>query len=34
MHTELKAGSLSFVESVVMGVAGGAPGYTIADPVS
>lgn len=30
MHTELKAGSLSFVESVVMGVAGSAPGYTIA----
>jgi amino acid transporter len=30
MHTELRAGSLSFVESVVMGVAGSAPGYTIA----
>lgn len=30
MNTELKAGSLSFVESVVMGVAGSAPGYTIA----
>lgn len=30
MRTELKAGSLSFVESVVMGVAGSAPGYTIA----
>lgn len=30
MHTQLKAGSLSFVESVVMGVAGSAPGYTIA----
>ncbi|HEX3432281.1 MAG TPA: APC family permease [Rhizomicrobium sp.] len=30
VHTELKAGSLSFVETVVMGVAGSAPGYTIA----
>ena len=30
VRTELKAGSLSFVESVVMGVAGSAPGYTIA----
>jgi amino acid transporter len=30
MHTELKAGSLSFIESMVMGVAGSAPGYTIA----
>src|SRR5882672_12270514 len=30
MNTELKAGSLSFVESMVMGVAGSAPGYTIA----
>lgn len=30
MTTQLKAGSLSFVESVVMGVAGSAPGYTIA----
>ncbi|MEI9929068.1 MAG: APC family permease [Rhizomicrobium sp.] len=30
MSTELKAGSLSFVESMVMGVAGSAPGYTIA----
>ncbi|MGD0142465.1 MAG: APC family permease [Rhizomicrobium sp.] len=30
MHTELKAGSLSFIESVVMGVAGSAPGFTIA----
>lgn len=30
METQLKAGSLSFVESVVMGVAGSAPGYTIA----
>ena len=30
MNTELKAGSLSFIESVVMGVAGSAPGYTIA----
>jgi amino acid transporter len=29
-HTGLKANSLSFVESVVMGVAGSAPGYTIA----
>lgn len=28
--TELKAGSLSFAESLVMGVAGSAPGYTIA----
>lgn len=27
---ELKAGSLSFIESLVMGVAGSAPGYTIA----
>lgn len=30
MNTELKAGSLSFIESLVMGVAGSAPGYTIA----
>ncbi|HEX7727044.1 MAG TPA: hypothetical protein VF410_10850, partial [Rhizomicrobium sp.] len=30
MQTELKAGSLSFIESMVMGVAGSAPGYTIA----
>jgi len=30
MDTELKAGSLSFIESMVMGVAGSAPGYTIA----
>ena len=30
MNTELKANSLSFAESVVMGVAGSAPGYTIA----
>jgi amino acid transporter len=30
MHTELRAGSLSFIESMVMGVAGSAPGYTIA----
>jgi amino acid transporter len=30
MNTELKAGSLSFFESMVMGVAGSAPGYTIA----
>src|SRR6185312_3757082 len=30
MKTELKAGALSFFESVVMGVAGSAPGYTIA----
>jgi amino acid transporter len=30
MSTELKAGSLSFIESLVMGVAGSAPGYTIA----
>lgn len=30
MHTELKTGSLSFIESLVMGVAGSAPGYTIA----
>jgi amino acid transporter len=30
MNTELKAGSLSFLESMVMGVAGSAPGYTIA----
>jgi amino acid transporter len=30
MTTELKAGSLSFIESLVMGVAGSAPGYTIA----
>ncbi len=29
MGTELKAGSLSFIESMVMGVAGSAPGYTI-----
>jgi amino acid transporter len=29
-HTELKAGSLSFLESIVMGIAGSAPGYTIA----
>ena len=30
MDNQLKAGSLSFVESLVMGVAGSAPGYTIA----
>src|SRR3954464_15280327 len=30
MKTELKAGALSLFESVVMGVAGSAPGYTIA----
>lgn len=30
MHTELKSGSLSFIESLVMGVAGSAPGFTIA----
>jgi amino acid transporter len=30
MHTELRAGSLSFIESLVMGVAGSAPGFTIA----
>lgn len=30
MSTQLKAGSLSFVESLVMGVAGSAPGYSIA----
>jgi amino acid transporter len=30
MTTALRAGSLSFVESMVMGVAGSAPGYTIA----
>jgi amino acid transporter len=30
MTTALKAGSLSFIESLVMGVAGSAPGYTIA----
>ena len=30
MNTDLKAGSLSFIESMVMGVAGSAPGYTIA----
>ena len=30
MHNQLKAGSLSFIESLVMGVAGSAPGYTIA----
>jgi amino acid transporter len=30
VHTELRAGSLSFVESLVMGIAGSAPGYTIA----
>jgi amino acid transporter len=30
MNTALKAGSLSFIESLVMGVAGSAPGYTIA----
>jgi amino acid transporter len=29
-RTGLKAGSLSFIESMVMGVAGSAPGYTIA----
>jgi len=29
MQTELKAGSLSFIESLVMGVAGSAPGFTI-----
>ena len=30
MSTQLKAGSLSFIESLVMGVAGSAPGYSIA----
>jgi amino acid transporter len=30
MKTELKAGALSLFESVVMGIAGSAPGYTIA----
>jgi len=30
MTTELKAGALSLFESVVMGIAGSAPGYTIA----
>ncbi len=30
MQTALKAGSLSFIESLVMGVAGSAPGFTIA----
>jgi amino acid transporter len=30
VRTELRAGSLSFLESLVMGVAGSAPGYTIA----
>ena len=30
MHAELKAGALSLFESVVMGIAGSAPGYTIA----
>lgn len=30
MSSQLKAGSLSFVESLVMGVAGSAPGYSIA----
>ncbi len=34
MQTELKAGSLSFIESMVMGVAGSAPGYTIAATIS
>jgi len=29
-HAQLRAGSLSFVESLVMGIAGSAPGYTIA----
>jgi len=29
-RSELKAGALSFLESVVMGIAGSAPGYTIA----
>ncbi|HEY1836452.1 MAG TPA: APC family permease [Rhizomicrobium sp.] len=29
-NTQLKAGSLSFFESIVMGIAGSAPGYTIA----
>src|ERR1700743_3212099 len=31
-NTELKAGSLSFLESMVMGVAGSAPGYARAVP--
>ena len=30
MSTGLKAGALSLFESVVMGIAGSAPGYTIA----
>ena len=30
MRTELRANSLSFIESIVMGIAGSAPGYTIA----
>jgi amino acid transporter len=30
MNTELRANSLSFMESIVMGIAGSAPGYTIA----
>ncbi|HET9148106.1 MAG TPA: APC family permease [Acetobacteraceae bacterium] len=30
MNTELRANSLSFIESIVMGIAGSAPGYTIA----
>lgn len=30
MQTSLRANSLSFIESIVMGVAGSAPGYTIA----
>lgn len=30
MRTKLRANSLSFIESIVMGIAGSAPGYTIA----
>ncbi|HEX7389142.1 MAG TPA: APC family permease [Acidiphilium sp.] len=30
MQTKLRANSLSFIESIVMGIAGSAPGYTIA----
>jgi amino acid transporter len=34
MNTELKANSLSFFESIIMGVAGSAPGFSIAVAIS
>ena len=34
MRTELKANSLSFFESIIMGIAGSAPGFSIAVAIS